>query len=249
MVDFKGRYVVLTGCGKGIGKAIAKKFLENGVSGLAMVDYDGALLEKTAAELDPEGTRTSVFVCDISRREQVRETINEIIEKYGRIDAIVNNAGITRDAMSWKMTEDQMRAVMEVNFFGTYYCCNEVIPLMREQKYGRIVNISSTSAHGNVGQTNYAASKAAVNGYTKTLALELARKGITANTVEPGFVDTDMMRAVPSDILEKKIAAHPMLRLGAPSEIASLVLFLASEEASYVSGCNIVCAGAAKIIG
>ncbi len=247
MIDFKNRYVIVTGCGKGIGKAIAKAFVENDVAGIAMLDYDGELVKKSALELDPTGKIAVPFTCDISNREQVHEVFGEIIKKFGRIDAIVNNAGITKDAMCWKMTYEQMRAVMEVNFFGTYYCTNEVIPIMREQGYGRIINISSTSAHGNVGQTNYAASKAAINGYTKTLALELGRKGITANTIEPGFIDTDMMRAVPAEILEKKMANLPMQRLGYPSEIANLCLFLASEEASYVSGMAITCSGASKV--
>lgn len=248
MTDLSKKSAVITGCGKGIGFAVAKRFLKEGIDGLAMIDYDEALINKAAAELDSTGKRVVPFVCDVSNREQVHEVFSEIYKKFGRIDILVNNAGITRDHMFWKMSYEDMRAVMEVNFFGTYYCTSEVVPAMREQAYGRIINMSSTSSHGNVGQANYAASKAAVNGFTKALALELARKNITVNTIEPGHIDTDMMRAIPKEMLEKRIPNLPMQRLGDPDEIASLATFLACEDSSYVSGCCIICSGASKVI-
>lgn len=248
MYDFSEKYVVLTGCGKGIGKEIAKAFLENGVKKIAMLDYNEELIKASAKELDPEGTRAYPFVCNIGSYENVHETFEAIYKEFGRIDILVNNAGITRDHVFWKLSKEDMEQVMQVNFFGTYYCCAEVVPAMREQKYGRIISMSSTSAHGNVGQANYAASKAALNGFSKTLALELGRSGITVNTIEPGHIDTDMMRAIPKEKLEARIPTLPMQRLGTPREIANLCLFLASDEASYVSGENIICSGASKVI-
>ncbi|MBQ3181714.1 MAG: SDR family oxidoreductase, partial [Clostridia bacterium] len=163
------------------------------------------------------------------------------------IDILVNNAGITRDAIFHKMTPAQMHQVMDVNFFGTYHCIYNVVPIMREQGYGKIINISSTSSYGNPGQANYSASKAAIEGFSRTLAIELARKGITVNCVLPGFIDTEMMRAIPEDMLKKSLAAAPMQRMGDPEEIASLVAFLASDEASYVSGTCIICSGACVV--
>ena len=140
-----------------------------------------------------------------------------------------------------------MRRVMDVNFFGTYHCIREAVPCMREHRYGKIINISSTSSFGNVGQANYSASKAAIEGMTRTLAKELGRKGITINCILPGYIDTEMMRAIPTEMLEKQIAATPLQRLGKPEEVAALAAFLSSDEASYISGCSIVCSGASVI--
>lgn len=248
MFDYKGRYVVVTGCAQGIGKAIAKGFIDQHAEGVAMLDYNFDKLLETAKELDPELKQAFPLQCDVSNKESVHEAFEKIREKFGRIDVLVNNAGICRDAIFHKMTYEQFRAVIEVNLFGTYYCTAEAYPGMRAQEYGRIVNIGSTSAHGNVGQANYAASKGAINGFTKTLALEGARKNVTANVIEPCLIDTEMMRGVPEDILEKKIAGTPMHRLGLPTDIANIALFLGSEEAGYVSGMVVIGSGAAKII-
>lgn len=136
---------------------------------------------------------------------------------------------------------------MNVNFFGTYNCIYQVVPGMREQNYGKIINISSTSSYGNVGQANYSASKAAIEGMTRTLAKELGRKNITINCVLPGYIDTEMMRAIPEEMLTKAINNTPLRRLGDPKEVAALVAFLASDEASYISGCCIICSGASVI--
>ena len=247
MYDFSERIVVVTGAGKGIGKVIAQRFLKEGVKGLALLDFNGELLQATAAELDPEGKTVLAVCCDVSKEDSVAAAFQTIYEKFGRVDVLVNNAGITRDAMFHKMTPAQMHQVMDVNFFGTYNCIYQAVPGMREQGYGRIVNISSTSSYGNIGQTNYSASKAAIEGMTKTMAKELGRKNITINCVLPGFVDTEMMRAVPEKILAPKIAAHPMQRLGDPAEIASLVAFLSTDDSSYVSGTCIICSGGAII--
>ncbi len=247
MYHLTDKYAVVTGAGKGIGRVIAQRLLEEGAAGVAMLDYDTALVEATATELDPTGRRAYPIHCDVSKEDEVKAAFDAIYAKFGRVDILINNAGITRDTMFHKMTPAQMHQVMDVNFFGTYNCIYHVVPAMREQGYGRIVNISSTSSYGNVGQANYSASKAAIEGMTRTLAKELGRKGITINCVLPGNIDTEMMRAVPEEILAPRIKAAPMQRLGRPEEIAALVTFLASDEASYVSGACIICSGASVV--
>ena len=247
MYDFSNKYGVVTGAGKGIGRVIATRLLNEGITGLALLDYDEALVKATAAELDPTGERVLAIHCDVSKEDSVQAAFDLIYEKFGQIDVLVNNAGITRDAMFHKMTPAMMHQVMDVNLFGTYNCIYQVVPRMRERGYGRIVNISSTSSFGNVGQANYSASKAAIEGLTRTLAKELGRKGVTINCILPGNIDTDMMRAVPEKILLPRIEAMPMQRLGRPEEVAALAVFLVSDEASYVSGSCIVCSGASVV--
>ncbi len=247
MYDYENKFAIVTGAGKGIGRAIAERFLKDGIAGLAILDYDAELIENTAAELASYGKKILPVCCDISNEEKVKESFEMIHKEFGRIDILVNNAGITRDVIFHKMTPAQMHQVMNVNFFGTYHCLYNIVPIMREQGYGRIVNISSTSSYGNAGQANYSASKAAIEGLTRTLAKELGRKGITINCVLPGYIDTEMMRAVPEESLNRSIAETPMQRLGEPEEVASLVAFLSSDEASYVSGTCIICSGGSII--
>ena len=248
MYDFSERNIVVTGAAQGIGRAIAEAFLKNNARCVVLLDWNQEKVLETQKELDPEGTRTLACGVDVSDQDKVHEVFTALYEKLGRIDVLVNNAGINRDAMFHKMTSEQMHAVMNVNFFGTYNCTAEVIKAMRDQEYGRIINISSTSAHGNVGQANYAASKAAVNGLTRTLALESARKNITVNAVEPGFIDTDMLRTIPADKLEARLKAIPPQRFGQPEELAASVLFLASDEASWVNGHIMITSGATKVV-
>ena len=247
MYDFSGKNVVVTGSAQGIGKAIADGFLKQGAAHVVMLDWNGDKVVETAKELDPSGKRALPFKLDVSNHEEVHEVFTKLYEQLGRIDILVNNAGINRDAMFHKMTYEQMRSVMEVNFFGTYNCCAEVILPMRNQEYGRIISISSTSAQGNVGQANYTASKAAINGLTKTLALESARKNITVNAVEPGFIDTDMLRTIPADKLEARLKTIPPQRFGTVEELANTVLFLASDEASWVNGHIFIASGATRV--
>lgn len=233
MSNLNGKYAIVTGGGKGIGAAIVKKFVEAQAAGVAILEYDFELAKKTAAEI---GDNVLPIKCDVSDQDQVKAAVEQVLAAFGRIDILVNNAGIIRDAMFHKMTDDQWFQVMNVNLFGTYYCCKQVIPLMREQSYGKIVNISSISANGNVGQTNYAASKAAIEGFTKSLAKESARKNITVNAIAPCGIDTDMQRSVPEANLRGLINAMPGQRLGNVEELASAALFLASDDSSFVSG-------------
>ena len=248
MYDFRERNVVVTGAAQGIGRAIAEAFLKNQARCVVLLDWNEEKVLKTREELDPEGSRTLAYALDVSNQEMVHEVFTELYAKLGRIDVLVNNAGINRDAMFHKMTTEQMHAVINVNFFGTYNCTAEVINPMRAQEYGRIVNVSSTSAHGNVGQANYAASKAAINGFTKTLALESARKNITVNAVEPGFIDTEMLRTIPQEKLEARLKSLPAQRFGTPEELANSVLFLASDEASWVNGHIMITSGASRVV-
>lgn len=249
MGNLTGRFAVVTGAGKGIGRAIAERFLEDGVAGVALLDMDEALVQATAAELDATGKKAFAFKCNVADQENVNAVMAAVAEKFGRIDILVNNAGITRDAMFHKMTEAQARMVLDVNFYGTFYCCQAVIAGMREREYGKIINISSTSAFGNIGQTNYAASKAAIDGFTRTLALESARKNITVNSIAPGMIETDILKTIPEDIMKTKIASVPANRLGQPSEIASVASFLASDDSSWVTGNTILACGGLKMRG
>ena len=247
MSDFTGRYAVVTGAAKGIGRAIAERLLKDNVKGLAILDWNEEMIRATAAELDPTGERVMAVSCDVSDPDSVHTAFTAIFQRFGVVDILINNAGITRDAIFHKMTSDQMHKVMDVNFYGTYHCINEVTPSMRERCYGRIVNLSSTSAMGNPGQANYSASKAAIEGLTRTLAKELARKSITVNAIAPAYIETDMMLAVPEDVLARMKAGMPMGRMGTPAELAAVAAFLASDDASYVSGVVLTCSGASVI--
>lgn len=246
MSDLAGKYAVVTGAGKGIGAAIVKRMLLDNIAGIALLDYDQKSVENTAAKLDPSGERVLALFCDVSKEDQVNAAVNAIVERFGTIDILVNNAGITRDKIFHKMATADWEAVININLNGPYHLCRAVVPLMRERKYGRIVNISTTSAFGNAGQANYAASKAALIGFTKTLAREGGPKNITANCIAPGFINTDMFLAVPKEIIAEYLKGIPLGRLGEPSEIASVVSFLASDDASFVSGQCLIASGAAN---
>ena len=249
MGKLTGKIAAVTGAGKGIGRAIVERFLEDDVQGVAILEWDLALAEATAKELDPTGERVLAVRCDVSSQENVNAAFATVFEKFGRVDILVNNAGITRDAMFHKMTVEQAQQVMNVHFFGTFFCCQAVIPGMRDRSYGKIVNVSSTSAFGNIGQANYSAAKAAIDGFTRTLALENARKNITVNSIAPGMVDTDILKTIPADIMEQKIKATPAQRLADPSEIASVASFLASDDSSWVTGNCIMACGGQKMRG
>lgn len=249
MGKLTGRYAIVTGAAKGIGRAIAERFLEDDVAGIALFDMDAELVAATARELDPTGEKVMAVQCNVASQENVNQAVQTVTDKFGRVDILVNNAGITRDAMFHKMTDAQARMVLDVNFYGTFYCCQAVITGMREREYGKIINISSTSAFGNIGQTNYSASKAAIDGFTRTLALESARKNITVNSIAPGMIDTDILKTIPEDIMQMKIKSVPANRVGQPSEIASVAAFLACDDSSWVTGNCILACGGMKMRG
>ena len=231
----------MTGGGQGLGAAMVKRFIAEQAAGVAILDYN---LEKARAVAEEIGGNIIAIACDVSKEEQVKTAIDQVLAAFGRIDILVNNAGIIRDAMFHKMSDDQWNQVVNVNLNGLYYCCKHVVPLMRAQNYGKIINVSSTSANGNAGQCNYSATKAAIEGFTKSLAKESARKNITVNAIAPAHIDTEMQRSVPAEILERSIKSNPSQRLGSPDELASVVMFLASDDSSYVNGVVIpVCGG------
>ena len=247
MKNLAGKYAIVTGAGKGIGAAIAKRFLEEEAAGVAILEWDLALAEKTAKELDPTGKKVIAIKCDVANSDQVKEAVDATVAAFGRVDILINNAGITRDRIFHKMTDDEWHAVINVNLNGVYNMCKYIVPMMRAQESGAIVNISSTSLQGNPGQANYAATKAGLQGFTRTLAKELGPKNVRVNALAPGFIRTDMMLAIPEEKMKATLADHPMKRMGEPEEIASVVAFLCTEDASWMTGQTVVVSGRAGV--
>ena len=233
MSQLNGKYAIITGGAKGIGAAIARRFDREGILGLAILDFDEEGAKATAAELS---CRCLVIPCDVSDEASTKKAIEQVYEEFGWIDILVNNAGITRDALFTNMKESDWHKVLDVNLNGPYNMLKHVAPIMVKQNYGKIVNISSSSAHGNVGQANYSASKAALLGLTKTLARELASKGITVNAVSPANIETDMFATIPPELLASILRLSPSRRLGTPDELAAAVLFLSCDDSKYVNG-------------
>ncbi|MGM9949808.1 MAG: 3-oxoacyl-ACP reductase FabG [Lysinibacillus sp.] len=232
----KDKVAVITGGAGGIGLAAVQKFVEEGAY-VVIADYNEAA-GRQAQENFASKERPVLFIqTDTADRSSVESLVHTAIEKYGRIDILVNNAGTTKDAMLVKMTEQQFDDVININLKGVFNCTQCVIPYMISQGSGKIINTSSVSGvYGNVGQTNYAASKAALIGMTKTWAKELGRKGIHVNAVAPGFTLTPMVQKMPEEVLEKMEAAVSLRRLGKPEDIANAYLFLASNESDYITG-------------
>ncbi|GAB0167774.1 3-oxoacyl-ACP reductase FabG [Lysinibacillus sp. CTST325] len=227
------KVAVITGAANGIGFAAAERFIEEGAF-VVIADFNEEAGVSAAQQL---GERALFVQVNVADRESVQKLVASVIEHYGRIDILVNNAGITRDAMLTKMTEEQFHQVLDVNLTGVFHCTQEVIPHMIAAGGGKIINTSSVSGvYGNVGQTNYAATKAAIVGMTKSWAKELGRKGINVNAVAPGFTETDMVKKMPENVLAQMRSIVPLQRLGTPRDIANAYLFLASDEASYVHG-------------
>lgn len=241
---FADRIAVVTGAAQGIGAAIAKRLYDEGAKYVALLDLNQQKLEEATLVIDPTGARAGAYACNVSKPESVQAVFSAIEQAHGRIDILVNNAGITRDAMLHKMTDEQWLSVIDINLNSMYYCCKAVHSGMRERKYGKIVNLASVSAFGNMGQTNYGASKGGVIGFTKCLAKEAARSGITVNCIAPSYINTDMLRAVPEAVMQKFLSAIPMERLGEPEELAAAAAFLCSDDSSFVTGeCLVVSGG------
>lgn len=229
------KVAVVTGGAQGIGAKIAERLLEEGAT-VAMLDTNFNTLEQTANKLDASGERVLTLKCNVADQTDVKDTFTTIYEKLGKIDILINNAGITRDAFFHKMTPEQWQSVMDINLNSMFYTCQAVIPSMRAQQYGKIVNVSSTSSWGNLGQANYSASKAGVIGLTRTLAKENGSKRITVNAVAPGQINTDMTKNLPEDVKRMATLLTPVGRMGDPFEVASVVSFLSSDDSSFVTG-------------
>ncbi|MBO0960057.1 SDR family oxidoreductase [Neobacillus sp. MM2021_6] len=245
MGKLSGKYAIVTGGGKGIGESIVKRFLEDGIEGVAVLEYDVGLVERMISNLGEISNKVLPIRCDVSNEAHVSTAVSQVVERFGTVDILVNNAGITRDSMFHKMADEAWDAVINVNLKGAYHLCKYVIPIMRNQSYGRIVNISSVSAFGNAGQANYAASKAGLIGFSKTLAKEGGPKNITVNCVAPGYIETDMYHHVPEEIIAEHMKLIPLRRLGQPNEVASAVSFLSSDDASFISGHCLILSGGA----
>lgn len=239
----KDKVVIITGAGSGIGRETAILFAKNGAK-VAVTDIDEKAGKGTVDEIvkilaeNPDSQGDAFFAkLDVSNREQSRQVAKEVIDRYGEIDVLVNNAGIIQDALVTKMTEEQWMKVIDIDLKGPFQMIQAVVYNMIEHKFGEIINVSSVvGLYGNVGQVNYAAAKAGLIGLTKTLAKELGRKGIRVNAIAPGFIQTPMTSTVPDKILELMKEKTPLKRLGTPADVAYAIMFLASEEANFING-------------
>ncbi|WP_039043446.1 3-oxoacyl-ACP reductase FabG [Sporosarcina sp. ZBG7A] len=231
-----GKTAVITGGAKGIGATAARIFCEQGAQ-VIIIDFDEQAGEAIAQQLHAEGNDAAFFKADVANEQEVNSVAAAIIEQFGRVDILVNNAGITMDAMTLKMEASAFRRVLDVNVTGVFNCTKAFLPSMIEAGTGRIVSTSSIAGTGgNVGQANYAASKAAIIGMTKTWAKEFGPKGITVNAVAPGFIETEMIETIPEKIIAQIRQMTPFPRFGTSEDIANAYLFLASDEASFING-------------
>jgi len=243
----KGKVSIITGGGRGIGQATALKFAREGAD-VVVCDVDPASIDDTLTRIRADNLDAMGFIVDVTKRPSIDAMVQGVMAKHGRIDVLVNNAGIVMDAQLKKMSDAAFDRVIDVNLKGTYNCTRAVVDIMIEQSSGVILNASSiVGIFGNFGQTNYAASKFAVIGMVKTWARELGRKGIRSNAVCPGFVETTILSSIPEKVLESMRERVPLGRLGKPEDIANAYAFLASDEASYINGAVIEVSGGATI--
>lgn len=244
-----GRVAFITGAGRGIGAATALRMAEEGARVvLADIDIEGC--KQVAAELNRLGSEGLVISCNVTDKANIEAAMQQTVDHFGQLDILVNNAGVIRDNLLFKMTDDDWDTVMNVHLKGAFFCSRAAQAHMVKQKYGRIVSLSSTSALGNRGQSNYSTAKAGLQGLTRTLAMELGPFGITANAVAPGFIDTEMTRTTsrrmgfdPDERIAEAAKIIPVRRVGQPRDVANVICFLASDEAGFVSGQIIYVAG------
>jgi len=243
MFSLKNKVAIVTGASRGIGKSIAQKISEAGAHTVC-VSRTKDDLQQISNELNNAGHSTSPFPCDVSNLNDFKKLVEDTVSKYEKIDILINNAGITKDNLIMRMPESEWDKVIEVNLKGVFNGIKSVSRQMMKQKYGRIINISSiVGLIGNAGQANYAASKAGVIGLGKATSKELASRNITVNTIAPGYIETEMVEGIQETAKEKLFNQIPLGRIGKPEEIASAVLYLASDEASYITGQTIAIDG------
>ncbi|MFY3792914.1 3-oxoacyl-ACP reductase FabG [Ureibacillus sp. MALMAid1270] len=232
----KDKVAIITGGANGIGKAAVEVFVNEGAK-VIIADFAEEQGKQLESELLEKNHDVLFVQLNVASKESVQSMVDTVLSRYGKIDILINNAGITKDAMLVKMTEEDFDRVLDVNLKGVFNCTQTVVPHMVAQGYGKVINTSSVSGvYGNVGQTNYAATKAAVVGMTKTWAKELGRKGINVNAVAPGFTRTSMTEKMPEKVLSYMESIISLQRLGDPKDIANAYLYLASDESSYVNG-------------
>lgn len=234
---------IVTGASRGIGRTVAKVLAEQGAS-VVLAGRTRAALEEAAEEIRSRGGQVTAVVCDVTVEGDVEQLVKATLEGYGRVDILVNNAGITRDGLVMRMSEEDWDAVLDTNLKSVYRCTRAVLRPMLKQRAGRIVNIASVvGLTGNAGQANYAAAKAGIVAFTKSVAREVASRGITVNAVAPGYIDTDMTRALSPEQRERILSGIPMGRMGSTEDVAYAVAFLAGEEAGYITGQTLVVDG------
>ncbi len=232
----KGQTALVTGAGRGIGKSIAEALARRGAN-IAVADVNLDIAKEAAAELEKLGVRTCALKVDVSNAADVAAMFEEAVKVFGRIEIVVNNAGITRDGLLMRMKEEDWDAVLNINLKGAFLCSQQAIKVMAKQRYGRIVNIASVVAcMGNPGQANYSASKAGLIGLTKTTAREYASRSITVNAVAPGFIKTAMTDALPDNVKEEMMKSIPLSVFGTAEDVANAVVFLAAPETGYITG-------------
>lgn len=247
MKRLEGKVSIITGAGQGIGLATALKFAREGAIVVAC-DVRQAAVDETVAQCQAERATAAGFVMDVTRREMVDAVVAQVLERFGRIDVLVNNAGITKDARLQKMTLEQFDQVIDVNLRGVFHCAQAVADTMVAQGRGVILNASSVvGIYGNFGQTNYAATKFGVIGFTKTWSRELGPKGVRVNAVAPGFIQTPILGTIPEKVIQEMEHRVPLRRLGQPDEIANAYAFLASDEASYINGAVLEVSGGMSV--
>ncbi len=236
-MDLKGKTALVTGGASGIGEAISSLLAKNGATVIINYNHSETKAKALSAKLSQDGLKCSIYKADVTAYKETQALVEEVIKEYGKIDILVNNAGITKDQLLFRMTEEDFDQVISINLKGTWNMIKSASPYMSKARYGKIVNITSIAGvTGNAGQTNYAASKAGVMGLTKSVAREFAKRNITCNAVAPGFIETKMTAVLPDSIKEKYLQQIPIGRYGQPEEVASMVLFLASDYSEYVTG-------------
>ena len=240
MSNFTGKFAVVTGAANGIGAGAVKRFLDDGIEKVALVDLNLEAAQAKAKELDPSGEHTVAFKCNVANPDDVQRCFDEIRATFPRIDILVNSAGIVRDRTIINLPVEDWELVLAVDLSSLVYCCQQVLPGMIQQEYGKIVNISSMGYGGAFGQSNYAAAKHGVLGLSRVIAKEYAKYNITANAVCPAAVDTDMIKTVPADKLAVKMKAFPRNRPCSVEEMASVIAFLSSDDSSFVNGERVI---------
>jgi len=236
-IDLKNKIALVTGASRGIGKQVAKDLASYGATVIANYPHPKDSAKQTVEEIEKAGGNAIMSEFDVSKFDDVQEGIGSVIDKYGGIDILINNAGITKDQLFLRMSEEDWDIVFAVNMKGVFNCTKAVIRTMSKNKYGRIINIASVVGEmGNAGQLNYSSTKAGVIGFTKSAAKEFGSRGITVNAISPGFIQTDITQDIPEEYKQKYMEAIPLARFGETTDISNVISFLVSDNASYITG-------------